>query len=107
MANVSVTAAADLVFTCWICRCRLPSWIQRLEHFTQNALREGDTTTTTLGDSHTGHLTNATSVPRATGRRSVRFGPPTSDRNVPLADRPKPAHRDQFKDLRTAPFHRS
>jgi len=67
VANVSVIVAAGLVFTCWICRCRLPSCIQRLEHFIQNALREGDTTTTTLGDSHTGHLTNATSVSAGDG----------------------------------------
>jgi len=38
------------------CRWRLPSWIQRVEHFTQKAFGDGDTTTTTLADSHTGHL---------------------------------------------------
>ena len=59
-------------------RWRLPSWIHLLEHFTQNALRAGESTITTLAESQTGHLTIATSpLPRPL--RGVR-GPPSGVR---------------------------
>ena len=38
-------------------RCTLPSWIHLLPQRTQNARREGESTTTTRADSQTGHLT--------------------------------------------------
>src|SRR5438093_13769802 len=70
---------------CW----RLPSWIQRLAHFTQKALGDGLSTTTTRADSHTGTLTNPTSVSSGdgAGRSALRWPGiirAKGDRNVPL-----------------------
>src|SRR5206468_465104 len=100
---------------CRICRCRLPSWIQRAEHFTQKALGVGERTTTTLADSHTGHLTNATSV--SAGRRgpgrsawATRMLGPDWSLNLPLAPCPKHpvrgVQRAQPPERRTASCHR-